>query len=199
MSEHRHGLEPFLSSCNVPDEQEANLRVQLKPLLTHTNLRGNTENVNFLSTVDAALGQALPLEPNTLNFGKRHIYWLGPNEWLILSRDERPVDTFSLLKNATIGLHAAVTDVSGGQLALWLSGPGSREVLAKGCTLDFHPAVFTKGHCAQTGLAKTSMLIGLIDDQPIFEMIIRRSFAEYLASWLKHSAAKKGLSFTATA
>ena len=79
--------------------------------------------------------------------------------------------------------------MTGGQVMVRLSGPRAREVLAKGCTLDLHPRAFKTGECAQTTLAKTSMLIALADDTPAFDIIIRRSFADYAARWLRHSGA----------
>ena len=45
------------------------------------------------------------------------------------------------------------------------------------------------GACAQTGLAKASMLIACLDEQePLFEIIVRRSFADYVIRWLKNAA-----------
>jgi sarcosine oxidase subunit gamma len=55
------------------------------------------------------------------------------------------------------------------------------------------------GACAQSGLAKASMLIGRIDDaEPVFEIIVRRSFADYVLRWLNHAAADFGVEFSAT-
>ena len=43
------------------------------------------------------------------------------------------------------------------------------------------------------------MLIGLIDDTgPVFEMVVRRSFADYVVRWLQHAATEYGVRFTAT-
>ena len=69
-----------------------------------------------------------------------------------------------------------------------LSGSGARDVLCKGCTLDFRPRTLKVGSCAQSALAKANVLIGLLDKRPTFELIVRRSFAEYLALWLRHAA-----------
>jgi sarcosine oxidase subunit gamma len=60
--------------------------------------------------------------------------------------------------------------------------------LAKGCTLDFHPRVFRPGTCAQSGLAKANVLIRLGDDPDSFDVVVRRSFADYLLRWLRHAA-----------
>ena len=67
------------------------------------------------------------------------------------------------------------------------------DLLAKGCTLDFHPSRFPVGACAQTGLAKAGVLVGKLDAAPRFELVVRRSFADYLVRWIMHSAAPHGL------
>ena len=73
-----------------------------------------------------------------------------------------------------------------------MSGPSARDVLAKGCPLDLHPAVFGPGDCAQTLLAKANVTLRCVDDSPRFELIVRRSFAEYAALWLHDAAMEYG-------
>ena len=78
---------------------------------------------------------------------------------------------------------------------LRLAGRDARGVLARGCTLDLHPDVFSVGAAAQTGLAKARVLIGLVDAAPVFEIVVRRSFADYLCRWLAHVARHGGVAF----
>ncbi len=80
-----------------------------------------------------------------------------------------------------------------------ISGENAVAVLAKGCTLDLHPKVFHAGRCAQTGLAKASILIAKVDDVPTFDIFVRRSYAEYLALWLQHAGGEYGIRFTSSA
>jgi heterotetrameric sarcosine oxidase gamma subunit len=65
--------------------------------------------------------------------------------------------------------------------------------LAKGCTLNLSPAAFTDGDCAQTGISRTSVLLANTND--VINIIVRRSFAEYLALWLQHAGAELGIRF----
>ncbi len=67
-----------------------------------------------------------------------------------------------------------------------------RELLAKGCPLDLHPRVFDVGQCAQSHLAKAPILIRQLDREPAFEIVVRRSFADYLWVWLEDAAAEYG-------
>jgi sarcosine oxidase subunit gamma len=128
--------------------------------------------------------------------GKNRIFWLGPNEWLAITPLANSLELMARLRKSFTGQHACVTDVSGGQIAMQLSGLRVRDLLAKGCTLDFHPDRFKAGSCAQSGIAKANMLIGLVDDQASFEIAVRRSYVEYFALWLRHAAREYGVSFS---
>ncbi len=195
---HSHGLEPFLSSISSATDcaEQPGIRIGIEPGLCHINLRGDPGSVEFIDAVNSVLQQDLPLAANTMTTGNNRIYWLGPNEWLIISSLEKDKDRVTNLRESVRGQHACVTDLSGGQLALRINGPHARDVLAKGCTLDFHPSVFHSGHCAQSGLAKTGVLIGLLDDGSEFEIVVRRSFVDYLAHWLQHAAEEFGVEFS---
>ena len=89
-------------------------------------------------------------------------------------------------------MHTSVTDVTGGQTVITLRGPSARDVLAKGCPLDLHPLVFQPGDCAQTLLGKANVIIRCVDDSPSYELIVRRSFADYAALWLHDAALEYG-------
>ena len=71
----------------------------------------------------------------------------------------------------------------------------TEQVLAKGCTLDLHAAYFPPGHCAQSDLAKANVLLRR-DNAKRFEIIVRRSFADYLLAWLEHAGKDVGVRVT---
>ncbi|MFQ6005323.1 MAG: sarcosine oxidase subunit gamma [Woeseia sp.] len=193
----RHGLESFLAS--VPNDAGSNpgVTIEVLPPLGHLNLRGDPKNEGFLTAAADVLGETLPLAANTMSHGVRRIYWLGPDEWLIVTVVEETVGLLVQFRSSLSGQHASVTDVSGGQVALRLAGPYARNVLAKGCTLDFHRDRFETGDCAQTGLAKATVLIGLLDSEPTYEIIVRRTFADYLARWLRRASREYSVNFSA--
>ena len=194
--ERRHGLESFLASSPANEDGAAGVDIRLQPDLGHVNLRGDPDNADFIAAAESALEQELPMTPNTMGTGAHRIYWLGPNEWLVVCNISDGPDLMARLRESLSGLHASVTDVTGGQIAMQLCGPGVRDVLAKGCTLDFHPDIFAAGSCGQSGLAKANVLIGLLDDHPTFEIVVRRSFADYLALWFRHAAREYRVRFS---
>lgn len=193
----RHGLESFLASVPKDAESSPGVTIEVVPPLGHINLRGDPNDTAFLSAAAGVLGEKLPLATNTMTRAVRRIYWLGPDEWLIVTVMEETTGLLLQLRGSLAGKHASVTEVSGGQVALRLAGPKARDVLAKGCSLDFHPNRFKAGDCAQTALAKANVLIGLVDSEPTYEIIVRRSFADYLARWLRRAAREYSVGFAA--
>ena len=125
------------------------------------------------------------------------VYWLGPDEWLLVTGRERRAALEAELRGALAGVRSAITDVSGGQTVVVLRGGHVRELLAKGCPLDLHPRAFDVGQCAQSHLAKAPILIRQLDREPSFEIVVRRSFADYFWLWLEDAAAEYGLAVEA--
>jgi sarcosine oxidase subunit gamma len=190
----RHGLEARIERLAARAGGENALQVAVMASTGHANLRGRRGDARFVEAVESVLGQSLPLEPNTVSEGRRRLFWLGPDEWLLsASRDELP-ELLGRLEEAVKGLHAAVNDLSDGQILLRLSGRAAGDVLAAGCTLDLHPDAFPPGRCAQTGLGNAAVLVCPLDSPGSFDLLVRRSFADYLLHWLARVSGSRGLS-----
>ncbi len=191
----RHGLEPFLAEQGGSLPPDPGVSVTVRGDLGYVNVRGRVSDASFVQPVEKALGQPLPVEPNTASLGQHQVFWLGPDEWAVITGAAGAAGLAQQLEKALSRSHASVNDLSGGQLALLLRGPACRELLAKGCTLDLHPSVFSIGDCAQSGLAKASVLIALTDQTPTFVVVVRRSFSDYLCRWLAHAGSDEGIVF----
>lgn len=164
------------------------LAITERPYIGHVNLRGNPRSQPFNRACQSVLGYALPRKPNTSAAdGESATFWLGPEEWLILTPADGAGPLTARLDAALEGRSYAVNDISSGHTVIALSGPASPDVVRRGCGIDVHPKVFEVGHCAQTAFAKTSLLLCKWDEAPSFELVIRRSFAEYLWLWLTHT------------
>jgi len=168
------------------------LSLQERAFHGHVNLRCDPDDASTAARLEAALGCALPRTPNTFTLapdgGK--VLWLGPDEFLAItpdSPDGREAALAAALRQAAGQAFVAVNELGPGQTVIELSGPRARETLAKGCPLDLHPRVFGPGSCAQSRLARALVTIAQVDhagDGPCFEVIVRRSFADYLWRWL---------------
>lgn len=158
------------------------------------NIRGDAASTAFTAAIKTATGADLPLEANTVSTaGDVSVIWLGPDEWWVVGPDEKRAELADLLKRAFAGQHAAVTDVSESRTVISISGPASREVLARGISLDLHPRAFGPGQCAQTGMSKANVLLHQTDNRPGYEIYILNSFADYLWRWIGVVAEDFGL------
>jgi sarcosine oxidase subunit gamma len=162
------------------------------------DLRGDPHERAFMAAGGRALDLLLPGEPCTSATGERiAALWLGPDQWLVTCPAADAARLVGALREALADVHAAVTNVSDGRVAFRLAGPSARDVLAKGCPLDLHPRAFPVGGCAQSLLAKASVLIHLVDDDrergPSFDVYVARSFAHYLWLWLEDAGREYGV------
>lgn len=141
------------------------------------------------------LGLDLPPVPNTwAPVGAGRAVWLGPDEWLLTSTTEAPEELEARVRSAALPLGGAAADVSAQRIGLRLTGPRARDVLAKGCSIDLHPRVFRRGSSAQTTLGLAGIIVlALSDAGDEYLVLVRSSFAGYLADWLLDAA----LEFTA--
>lgn len=138
----------------------------------------------------ALLGATLPATPNTwVPAGAGRIVWLGPDEWLATSPAHTPDELERQVAAVVRPLGGAAVDVSAQRIGLRLTGSRVRDVLAKGCSVDLHPRSFGRGRAVQTtvGLAGV-ILLALSDPGDEFLVLVRSSFAGYLADWLLDAA-----------
>jgi sarcosine oxidase subunit gamma len=137
------------------------------------------------------LGVALPTTASTWVEGDTaRVIWLGPDEWLVTSPFRSPQDLEAGLR-AAVGpgggavVDVAVVDVSAQRTTLRLRGEHIRDVLATGCAIDLHPRAFPAGSAAQTTLGLAGVVLLALDDTAThYQLLVRSSFARYLATWL---------------
>ncbi|KUO02759.1 sarcosine oxidase subunit gamma [Streptomyces caeruleatus] len=154
-----------------------------RPFLTMVDLRVDPAS-ETADRIGKALGAPLPRRcGHTGAAGPHTTLWLGPDEWLVLSRAEASQVTAEL-KDALGGDPGSVVDVSANRTTLELSGPAARQVLEKGCPLDLHPRAFGPGRAVSTTVGPVAVLLWQVDDTPTYRLFPRSSFADHLARWL---------------
>lgn len=170
---------------------QAGITFSARTNLTLIDLRGDPQRAEFLADAQLAVGGALPLKPNTATRAPNcDVLWLGPDAWLLVSGDTRKINESLAIDGGSL------TDVSHGRAVLRIKGPNVRELLAKSCGLDLHPRVFQAGHCAQTSLAHTGVLLHRPHAGDEFELYCARSYAQHLWQWLSEAADEFGYEVT---
>jgi sarcosine oxidase, subunit gamma len=170
---------PWLSEC---------------PPMGHINLRGDPADLDFPEVVRRGTNILLPEVPNTsLSSTGISALWLGPQEWLIVTSPGLESAVQSSLRETLTNRNHAVTDVTSGNAVIRLSGTRARDVVAKGCSIDLHDRFLGPACCVQTYIAKAGVLLWRPDDSSRLNLIVRRSFAEYLGLWLQDAGREYGL------
>jgi sarcosine oxidase subunit gamma len=174
---------PLASAAAQLDALPAGVRVRELPLLVQLDLRLDPAGP-AATAVAEVLGVAVPQTPCTaVTTGDVTVLWLGPDEWLVVA----PAGRTELLESldAAVDGRGAVVDVSAQRTTISLSGPRARDLLAHGCAIDLHPRVAPRGTCVQTLLALTGVVLVVRDDTASdFWILVRSSFARYLADWI---------------
>jgi sarcosine oxidase subunit gamma len=164
-------------------------RITEIPFQGFINLRGRSGNTGFQAATLKVLGCEPPKTPNTVvDSGDYRIYWLGPDEWLVMTAAGQQDELKASLLKALSGVFSSVVDNTSGLTTLHISGDNAAALLATDCPLDLHPREFKVGQCAQTRLAKATMTLSPLPNEAGLEVIIRRSFADYLLLWLQDAA-----------
>ncbi|MEZ0163249.1 sarcosine oxidase subunit gamma [Kineococcus sp. LSe6-4] len=162
--------------------------VEARPFVAMVVVRAAAGGEAAAAAADV-LGTDLPTRPNTwaaTATGK--VVWLGPDEWLVLDETAAPWDLEDTLRTRLAPVGGAATDVSAQRLVLRLHGPHAQEVLRSGTSVDVDPRVFPAGSSAQTNLAQAGVVLLALGGGDDFELLVRTSFAGYLAAWLADAA-----------
>ncbi len=158
------------------------------------NLRGKKRE--FFTTVGKHLDMILPTEANTSSSSsKLTSLWLSPDEWMIISNDliEEDNNKYQLEENLFNSISktnlGAVIDVTDQFVMLELEGSKIYELFSSGCPFNFNEFKEKKGSTTQTLLNNIDVIIHNKGEN-LVNLFVRRSFSEYLYSWINDSASR---------
>jgi len=127
-------------------------------------------------------GAGLP-EPGRLWQTKEiSLRWAGPDRYYAIANESSEGAFARNIKELTDG-RATCVDQSHGRVLLSLSGPGGRQLLARGTSVDLHVDAFRNGHCAVTQMAHVDVHLSFVEPSG-FELLIPRASADSFWGWL---------------
>ncbi len=174
----------------------AGITLREKKLRGHLTLRGDAHDPAFAKGVQDVLGMDLPVALTLVANGETSLQWMGPDEWLLIVPKGEEFATEQRLREALAGQHIQIVNVSGGQTLVELSGEKVRELLMKSTPYDVHPSNFPVGKAVGTHFAKSQLIIRHTAED-VWELVVRRSFADYIWLWLQDASAEYGLAIKA--
>ena len=173
-------------SDNTPDVSFKQVKLSELAFLGHFNIRIQPDDELVLKEFKQSLGFDVPREPNTFAVHDDILCaWLGPDEWLVISPQHRSEEIRMILGKIISEGFSTCVDQSSAQTIIRVEGLQATDLLNRGIAFDLHPRVFNPGHCAQTVFARTTVTILKQEaDETTLDVIVRRSFADYLWRWL---------------
>ena len=188
MSNQIEALSPLFEvhSDNTPDASFKQVKLSELAFLGHFNFRIQPDDELILKEFKQAFGFDVPHEPNTFVVHDNILCaWLGPDEWLVISPQHRSEEIRIILGEVISEGFSTCVDQSSAQTIIRVEGRKAADLLSRGIAFDLHPRVFESGQCAQTVLARTAVTILKQEaDEMTVDVIVRRSFANYLWRWL---------------
>ena len=116
--------------------------------------------------------------------------WSGPDHWLALG--PQTTEAVEARLGAVFGTQASIFDQSGSRVLLELRGQRVRDVLAKGVSIDLHPRAFKTGDAAVTTASHLAVHLWQVADEPVYRLLVVRTWFDSLWRWLAASAAEYG-------
>jgi sarcosine oxidase, subunit gamma len=173
--------------------QKSRVVLRERAMLGHLILRGGA--IVLDEAVRRVLGFGLPGRPNSLSQdegGERSIQWLSPDEWLLIVPGGEEFALEGQLREALGDAHYAIVNVSGGQTLLEIEGDKARELLMKSTPYDVHPDAFPVGKGVTTVFAKSNLILRR-PTEIRWELVVRRSFADYCYRWILDAGSEYGI------
>jgi len=116
-----------------------------------------------------------PLQNSKVSSNKEtRILWTAPATWLVISRKENIVE---IIKEKCDTENFAITDISHSRAVIQIKGIQAKEVLKKGCPLNFNE--FEINNCAGTVFHGINIVVDFVGNNPdTFNLLTLRSFGE---------------------
>ena len=160
-------------------------------LMGHLTLRCEPSSP-LMAVAQSILGVALPLSPLTsVEQGDLVVRWIAPDEWLISLPNDQVFDLETRFRTEMDGHHSLVNG-SGGMTVYKLRGKHVVDMLKKSTPVDLHDSEFPVGKVVSTVFAKAGAVIRRTGGSE-FELVVRRSFADYIWLWIQDASQEYGL------
>ena len=125
--------------------------------------------------------------PSRATVGDPRSLWLGPGQWLLVSKSTAPEVIVRNCEEALAGILHNAVDYSAGLAVLRIAGPNARQLLATGSGIDFRPEKFQAQTCCRTRLAQIPAVI-VAEEPEQFDIYVDRSYETYLNEWLQEAS-----------
>lgn len=173
------------------EAQAAALKLIAMPVCGLLMLRASDDAASLDKALNTRCGVTLPARLSSHQKEDLCIRWMSPDQWLVSCPLQTACGIESDLRQSVEG-HIAIVNVSGGYGTLHLQGDNARSVLMKSTGYDVDPQHFGAGKVVNTMVAKAQATLRCVNTDH-YELLVRRSLADYLWRWLLHAGEEYGM------
>jgi heterotetrameric sarcosine oxidase gamma subunit len=148
------------------------------------------DRIHVLRTLGARRGLSFPEFGRIATVRETVVLCTRPERWQMLTAPAPPGTALAQWREACAACAAAV-ELSSALMALYLTGPAVREVLARGCRLDMHGEAFASGSVASTHVAQVPVTLAALP--PGWLLLTPSTTARHFREWLTATAGPFGL------
>ncbi len=177
-----------IAAHKVPD---AGVRLKELPITGLLTIRTNADNPSLALALKSVLSLDVPGTLQSTSHGDYCLRWMSPDEWLLSVPIAELFDIENALRE-TLTEPVALVNVSGGYSLVELWGDQVLNVLKKSTHYDCHPRNLSEGKVVNTSFAKSQVTLRCLADSR-YELLVRRSFADYIWLWLQTASREYGL------
>jgi len=168
--------------------------IQITELLGQglVRLQGPGADMAFNASVAESIGICLPQTPCTsTGSDELRCLWLNPREWLLITSETEEISLTQKLDACCGDYNALVTLNTDTRCGMRIEGDAAEQLLAKGCTLDFHPSGFPVGKCTITRFNSLPVIL-LRTTNTCFDFYVDRALVEHAWHWLVDASIEFG-------
>jgi len=180
-----------LSALAVHQLPDAGVLLNELPITGLLTIRAKADNASLVKALKSVLSLDVPDTLQSTVAGDYCLRWMSPDEWLLSAPVAELFDIENKLRE-TLTAPVAIVNVSGGYTLIELSGGHVLDVLKKSTHYDCHPRNLTVNKVVNTSFAKSQVTLRCIA-QSRYELVVRRSFADYIWLWLQTASREYGL------
>lgn len=150
-------------------------------------IQGRGNDARLITAMEHATGLRVPVSEAWSESGGRRLARIGPNEWLLFTEIDDETAALDALTTHFAGLFATATLISDSRVAFAVSRAASADLMAKGTSLDLHPAAFPTGIMRSTRFAGLPATIARIAPET-FVVYLDVSLSQFALHWLMDAA-----------
>ena len=145
-----------------------------------------------VANLNSSLGVELPGPGETQADQNRQWFWSAPGEWVVAVHAGTEGEVIDMLREKLDGLFVVTSVMSDSRVVLDIAGQAARDIMARGSTVDFHPASFGAGRCLNTRLAGVPVMVACSSGGESFLLFADRSVGDYLLQWFGAASSDLG-------